>query len=191
MLIPADIQKIKEKATLLFTKEQIDASLDKMAHAINEKLDDSNPVVLCVMVGGLIPAGNLLPRLTFPLELDYIHATRYLNETCAGTPEVKMVAKPRIPLKDRNVLIIEDILDEGLTLAATVDYCQQQGARSVHTAILLDKKGVARLSRGTDSADFTALSMDKGYVFGYGLDYHGYLRNVSGIYVVTPEKTSS
>ncbi|MES2998331.1 MAG: hypoxanthine-guanine phosphoribosyltransferase [Pseudomonadota bacterium] len=186
MLIPADIQKVEEKATLLFTKEQIEVGLDKMADAINEQLGESNPVVLCVMVGGLIPAGNLLPRLTFPLELDYVHATRYSNETL-GKPEVTWVATPRISLKDRNVLIIEDILDEGLTLAATVDYCQQQGARSVLTAILLDKQKVDRLPGGTHSADFTALSMDKGYVFGYGLDYHGYLRNLPGIYVVAPE----
>jgi hypoxanthine phosphoribosyltransferase len=183
MLIPADVQEVEKKATLLFTKEQIETGLDKIASAINEQLGESNPVVLCVMVGGLIPAGNLLPRLTFPLELDYVHATRYSNETFEK-PEVKWIAKPRISLKDRNVLIIEDILDEGLTLAATVDYCQQQGARSVYTAILLDKQKVARLPGGTRSADFTALSMDKGYVFGYGLDYHGYLRNASGIYVV-------
>jgi len=179
---------VKKKAKLLFTKEQIEASLDKVASAINEQLGESNPVVLCVMVGGLIPAGNLLPRLTFPLELDYVHATRYSKESVQNPEirksEIKWIAKPRILLKNRNVLIIEDILDEGLTLAATVDYCQRRGARSVRTAILLDKKNVARLPGGAQSADFTALSMDKGFVFGYGLDYRGYLRNAPGIYVV-------
>lgn len=186
ILIPSHIQDVEKKATRLFTKEEIETSLDKMAKAISEQLSESNPVVLCVMVGGLIPAGNLLPRLTFPLELDYIHATRYSNKT-TGTPGVQWIAKPRIPLTDRNVLILEDILDEGLTLAAIVDYCRQEGARSVHTSVLLDKQKVTRLPGGTRLADFTAITMDKGYVFGYGLDYHGYLRNAPGIYVVAPE----
>jgi hypoxanthine phosphoribosyltransferase len=185
-MIPTHIREVEKKAVRLFTKKEIEIALDKMADAINEKLSDSNPVVLCILIGGLIPAGNLLTRLTFPLEVDYIHATRYANET-SGKLEIKWIATPRTSLKDRNILIIEDILDEGLTLAAIVDYCRQQGARSVHTAILLDKHKVTRLPGGIALADFTALTMDKGYVFGYGLDYHGYLRNMPGIYIASPE----
>ncbi len=186
MLIPAHIQEVEKKAKCLFTKSAIETKLDEMAKAISEKLSESNPVVLCVLIGGLIPAGNLLPRLDFPLELDYIHATRYANETI-GSTTINWVAKPRVSLKDRNVLIVEDILDGGLTLAAIVDYCHQQEAKSVHTAVLLDKQKVERAPGGTDKADFAAITMDNGFVFGYGMDYDGYLRNAPGIYVVAPE----
>jgi hypoxanthine phosphoribosyltransferase len=186
MLIPSHIQEVARKATRLFTKEEIEKGLDNMAKAISDKLNESNPVVLCVMIGGLIPAGNLLPRLDFPLELDYVHATRYSHET-VGQAEMVWIAKPRVSLKNRNVLIIEDILDGGLTLAAIVDYCHQQGAHAVYTAVLLDKQKAKRLPEGTSSADFTAMAMDQGFVFGYGMDYNGYLRNAPGIYVVAPE----
>jgi len=186
MLIPSHIQEVERKATRLFTKEEVEKGLDNMAKAISDKLNESNPVVLCVMIGGLIPAGNLLPRLDFPLELDYVHATRYLRETM-GQTEIVWIAKPRVSLKGRNILIIEDILDGGLTLAAIVDYCHEQGAQAVHTAVLLDKQKAKRLPGGTTSADFTAITMDHGFVFGYGMDYNGYLRNAPGIYVVAPE----
>lgn len=186
MQIPAQIQEVKEKATCLFTKEAIETNLDKIAGKISEQLGESNPVVLCVLIGGLIPAGNLLPRLDFPLELDYIHATRYANEK-VGNTEINWVAKPRVSLKNRNVLIIEDILDGGLTLAAIVEYCREQGASAVYTAVLLDKQKVTRVPGGIQSADFTAITMDNGFVFGYGMDYDGYLRNAPGIYVVSPE----
>ncbi|MDQ8038900.1 MAG: hypoxanthine-guanine phosphoribosyltransferase [Rickettsiella sp.] len=185
MLIPTHIQEVKQKAKCLFTKKEIEAGLDKIAKAISETLSEKNPVVLCVLIGGLIPAGNLLPRLDFPLELDYIHATRYEQETIGA--DIKWVVKPRVSLKNRNVLIIEDILDGGLTLAAIVEYCHQQGASAVHTAVLLDKQGAERAPGGTNVADFTAIAMNDGFVFGYGMDYDGYLRNAPGIYVVSPE----
>jgi len=89
-------------------------------------------------------------------------------------------------LKDRAVLIVDDILDGGLTLSAIVDYCRAQGARSVLTAVLVDKLN-ARLPDGLHSADFCGLHVDNHYVFGYGMDYKGYLRNAPGIYMVAPE----
>lgn len=186
MLIPGHIQEVERKATRLFTKEEIEKGLDNMAKAISDKLSESNPIVLCVMIGGLIPAGNLLPRLDFPLELDYVHATRYSQQT-VGQAEILWIAKPRVSLKDRNVLIIEDILDGGLTLAAIVDYCREQGAHAVYTAVLLNKQKAERLPGGSTSADFTAITMNNGFVFGYGMDYNGYLRNAPGIFVVAPE----
>lgn len=184
MQIPQKIQDVYTKATCLYTKQEVENALDLMAKEIHSKLEDSNPILLCVMIGGLIPAGNLLPRLDFPLELDYIHASRYGGATTAS--ELKWVVEPRLSLKDRTVLILDDILDQGLTLAALVEYCQQQGAAKVLTGVLLDKKET-RVSGGVPKADFTGITMEDGFVFGYGMDYNGYLRNAPGIYVVAPE----
>ncbi len=184
MQLPVKIKAVYEKATCLYTKEEIEKALDKMAGEITGKLADKNPVLLCVMIGGLIPAGNLLPRLDFHLEIDYVHATRY-NGAIRGS-ELEWVVKPRVSLQERAVLIIDDILDGGITLAALIEYCKAQGATEVYTAVLLDKKQT-RLPGGPPAADFTGITMEDGYVFGYGMDYEGYLRNAPGIYVVAPE----
>lgn len=184
MSVPKHIQEIYEKATCLFSQQEINTALDEMAEAIHAKLETANPVLLCVMVGGLIPAGNLLPRLDFPLEVDYVHATRYGSATSGG--ELNWLVKPQVNLKDRTVLIVEDILDGGLTLTAIVNYCIAQGAKEVLTAVLLDKQAT-RVAGGLPKADFTGITMQDGFVFGYGMDYEGYLRNVPGIYVVAPE----
>lgn len=184
MHIPKRIQEVYNKATCLYTKQEIEIALDKMAGAIHAKLEDRNPVLVCVMIGGLIPAGNLLPRLDFPLEVDYIHATRYGTDTKGGLLE--WLIKPRVSLEGRTVLVVDDILDGGVTLAAIVEFCRARGASEVFTAVLLDKQQT-RVEGGLPKADFTGISIEDGYVFGYGMDYQGYLRNASGIFVVAPE----
>lgn len=184
MHIPDRIQEVLNKATCLYTKQEIETALDSMASEIEAKLQNCNPILLCVMVGGLIPAGNLLPRLDFPLEVDYIHATRYGDATQGG--ELRWLVTPTLSLKDRVVLVIDDILDGGLTLSAIMNYCRQQGTKEVYSAVLLDKHQT-RLPGGLPRADFTGITMENGFVFGYGMDYKGYLRNASGIYVVAPE----
>ncbi len=174
-----EIQHVQDKAELIFSPEQISAALDKIALQINTLLADRNPLVLCVMNGGLIVAGQLLPRLTIPLTLDAINASRYKNQTTGG--EIEWIITPRAELKGRTVLIIDDILDEGVTLNAIFNYCIKQGAMSVYSAVLLDKElGYSK----PINADFVGLNVVNRYLFGYGLDYKGYLRNANGIYAV-------
>jgi hypoxanthine phosphoribosyltransferase len=172
-----EIETVRATAELLHDKNAIEAALDSMASQINQLLADRNPLVLTVMNGGLVVAGQLLTRLTMPLTIDAINASRYQNKT-VGT-EVEWITKPRTSLKDRTVLLIDDILDAGITLAAIYDYCVEQGASSVYTAVLLDKK----LPQSKPiTADFIGLSVEDRYVFGYGMDYKGYWRNADGIY---------
>src|SRR5690606_10223479 len=107
------IRQVMAEADCLYTDAQVEAAICQVAAAINGELAERNPVVFCVMNGGLIFAGKLLPKLDFPLELSYLHATRYRNETSGG--ELFWKAKPEISFIDRDVLIIDDILDEGHT----------------------------------------------------------------------------
>lgn len=172
-----EIEQVKRDAILLHDQPQVEAALDSMAAEITAKLSDKNPLVLCVINGGIIATGKLLPRLDFPLTLDSIHASRYRNTTSGN--EIQWLFKPGTPLKDRNVLIVDDILDEGHTLQAIVDWCRDQGAASVYTAALLDKElGYEK----PITADFVGLQVANYYLFGYGMDYKGYLRNAAGIY---------
>ncbi len=184
MKIPEHIKAVYQTATCLYTKEQVETALEKMAAQVNQLLQDENPLFLTVMVGGLIPAAGILEHIDFPLELDYIHATRYRGDTQGK--DLIWKNTPSTSLKDRTVLVIDDILDGGVTLQAIVNYCQEQGAHKVYTAVLVEKQGV-RLEHGLPNADITGLVVNDHYVFGYGMDYKEYLRNAPGIYAVGKE----
>jgi hypoxanthine phosphoribosyltransferase len=167
-------------AEQLYSAVEVEAALAHMAAAIGEVIGDRDPLLLCVMSGGLVPASELFLRLDFPVQLDYLHATRYVGTS--GGESLKWLARPSQSLQDRTVLVVDDILDEGLTLAAILDYCRAQGAREVYSAVLVEKLH-ERKAEGVQP-DFVGLQVEDRYVFGYGMDYHGYLRNVRGIYAV-------
>jgi hypoxanthine phosphoribosyltransferase len=182
--MPKKIQEVYDKSTCLFTTKEVEAALDRMAINIHQKLHDRNPVLVCVMIGGLVPLGNLLPRLDFPLEVDYVHATRYRGDIEGG--ELHWKVRPSAHLEGRTVLVLDDILDGGVTLAAILDEIKAIGAREVFSAVLVDKHH-KRLPNGLHQADFVGLTVDDHYIFGYGMDYNEYLRNAPGIFVVAPE----
>lgn len=182
--LPQDIKEIFNRSTCLYSKVQIEESLDRMASEMHEQLATKNPIFLCVVVGGIVPLGNLLPRLDFPLEVDYVHATRYRGATSGG--ELYWKAEPSSDLQGRTVVVVDDILDSGITLAHVMEFCRNRGAKEVYSAVLVDKYE-ARQPEGIPVADFTGLKVENLYVFGYGMDYKGYLRNAAGIYAVAPE----
>lgn len=184
MQIPSHIREVYAKSTCLYSKQDIEAALDRLAKEMSAKLADTNPVFLCLVVGAIVPLGNLLPRLDFPLEVDYVHVTRYRSTTRGG--ELQWRAEPSRSLKDRTVIVVDDILDGGLTLASVVERCQAQGAKAVYTAVLIDKMRTREVG-GLEKANFTGLVVEDRYVFGYGLDYKEYLRNAPGIYAVAAE----
>jgi hypoxanthine phosphoribosyltransferase len=182
--VPDTIRQVFSKATCLYTKAQIEQALDHMALEMSYELSHANPIFLCVVVGGMIPLGNLLPRLAFPLEVDYVHATRYRGGIVGK--DLHWKAYPSCSLKGRKVVVVDDILDGGITLASIVEYCKEEGAEQVYTAALVSKER-DREAEGISTVDFLGLSVEDHYVFGYGMDYKGYLRNAPGIYVVAPE----
>lgn len=184
MSIPQKIKSVYEKSSCLYTTHEVEAALDRMAIKIHERLQDKNPVIVCVMIGGLIPLGNLLPRLDFPLEVDYVHATRYNGEIVGG--ELQWKVKPSTDLTGRTVLVVDDILDGGVTLASIIAEIKSLGASEVLSAVLVDKY-CKRHPNGLQHADFVGLEVEDHYIFGYGMDYNNYLRNAPGIFVVHPE----
>jgi hypoxanthine phosphoribosyltransferase len=184
MTIPQKIKEVYENSTCLYTPQQIESALDDMAMKIHAELHDKNPILLCVMIGGLVPVGNLLPRLDFPLELDYVHATRYQGETQGG--ELSWKVKPSLSVEGRVVLVVDDILDAGVTLAEIIKAVETLGAKKVYSAVLVDKHH-KRVLGGLEKADFVGMEVDDHFIFGYGMDYNEYLRNAPGIFVVSPE----
>jgi hypoxanthine phosphoribosyltransferase len=184
MAVPPDhVVAVLEQADLLYSESQVEYALDSLAGEISARLEDKNPLVLCVMVGAIVVAGKLVSRLNFPLQIDYVHATRYAGATRGG--ELQWIAKPATALQGRTVLIVDDILDEGLTLQAIIEWCRAAGATDVYTAVLVEKQ---RLRAVEINIDFKGLDVEDRYVVGYGMDYQGYLRNVAGIYAINEDQ---
>jgi len=184
MKVSDKIKEVPNKAECLYDFSQLEKALDKMAVEITHKLENENPVVLCVMIGALVPTGHLLTRLRFPLEVDYIHATRYRGAIRGG--DLHWLVEPRKSLKDRTVLIVDDIMDGGLTLSAIMDYCNQLGAKAVYSAVMVNK--IREREPGVNfEPDFTGVSTEDRFLVGFGLDYEEYWRNAPGIYAVATE----
>ncbi len=172
------------QADCLYDRKTIDAALDDMAVAITQKLADKNPLVLCILHGGLIFSGHLLTRLPFRLQQDYIHATRYRGKQSGD--QLHWQASPHESLERRVILLLDDIFDQGNTLQAIRDYCFAEGAEEVYSAVLL-KKNHQRPTKAM-VPDFIGLEVEDRYVFGFGMDYEHYWRNANGIYALPEEK---
>ena len=175
------IKKIRAEADCLLSEAQITAALDDMARKMTADLADKNPILCCVMNGGLYLTGQLMSRLQFPLEVDYIHATRY-RETTRGD-ELEWRARAQKDFRGRVLVVIDDILDEGITLAAILKYFRAEGAAEVFSAVLVDKVHTRKFVQSVP-ADYCGLTVEDRYVFGCGMDYKGYWRNLPAIYAV-------
>lgn len=172
-------EQIREAADCLFNRTEVTAAISRLAETITEELSQSNPIIVGIMNGALIPMGMLVPELNFPLQIDYLHATRYRDKTTGG--EMRWLASPNIQMQDRTVLLVDDIHDEGITLELIKNYCQKEGAAKVYSAVLVNK---IHDRKNNTRADFIALEVPDRYVFGFGMDYKGMLRNAPGIYAV-------
>jgi hypoxanthine phosphoribosyltransferase len=160
---------------------EVTASIDRMAVAIGDAMSEAFPLVLSVMGGAAVFTGMLLPRLTFPLEFDYIHLTRYRNTT-QGCADMQWRVAPAESVKDRVVLVLDDILDEGETMAAIRDRIMEMGAQRFASAVLCEKT----LSKPKPlHPDFCGVSVPDRYVFGCGMDAKGYWRNLPAIRALT------
>jgi hypoxanthine phosphoribosyltransferase len=179
----AEARRVMRDAELLYDGAQLQQRLLEMAAELNQQLADEVPVALCVMNGGLMIAGHLLPLLTMPLELDYIHATRYRNTTLGG--ELVWKRRHEISIRDRIVLVLDDILDEGETLRGIQKACMDEGARQVIRVVMVEKIH----DRNPDViAEYVGMQVPDRYVFGFGMDYKGFWRNSQGIYAVKEEE---
>lgn len=179
-MTPEEITDLRRRARCLYSEAEVEVALDTMAVDIEQEIGGSNPILLCVMNGGLITTGKLATRLDFPLQLDYLHATRYRQQTSGA--DLHWEAYPKLSLTERVVLVVDDILDQGVTLERILSYCRAEGAAAVYAAVLVNKTPARKLSPVT--ADFIGLEIGDEYVFGYGMDYKGYLRNAPGIFAI-------
>ncbi|GAA6166497.1 hypoxanthine-guanine phosphoribosyltransferase [Sessilibacter corallicola] len=179
--IAQEAQAVFNTADLIHSSDAIDQALSEMATQIERDYADKIPLVLCVMNGGLMTTARLISKVGIPMQVDYIHATRYANKTTGAN--VQWLAEPKMSLAGRDVIIVDDILDEGVTLSELISYCKRHECRSVKTAMLIRKLHDRRINNL--EADYLGLDVPDRYVFGCGMDYKSFYRNLPGIYAVS------
>jgi hypoxanthine phosphoribosyltransferase len=176
---PQEARRILDEADLICPAEESALAVRRVADEIAARLAAANPLVLAVMGGAVVFTGQLLPQLCFPLDFDYLHVTRYGDVTRGG--KLQWLVEPRSAVAGRTVLVLDDILDEGVTLAAISQRLLEQGASEVLCAVFADKN----LGRAKPiAADFVGVHLPNRYVFGYGMDVKGAWRNLPAVYAV-------
>lgn len=176
---PAGRRHLPPGARVVVSEVEIEAALARLAREITARLAEQHPVVMTVLQGGLIFAGHLLVRLPFALDCDYVHVGRYGHATAGG--ELRWIAGPTLDLRGRSVLLVDDILDEGVTLAAIRERLLGLGAREVLVAVFAFKE----LPAGRKiEADFAGVRVPNEFVCGFGMDADGGWRNLPAICVL-------
>ena len=172
-------QQYLQQAEIIYDEVAVNQAISSIASQLNQYYSEEPPIILCVIGGAVYFTGQLLPQLAFPLELDCVQATRYQGDIQGKV--LKWVTKPKESIKNRSVLILDDILDEGVTLQAIVEQCQQLGAKEIKSAVLVEKE--LNISKPI-MADYVGLTVPDRYVFGCGMDIHGWWRNLPAIYAL-------
>lgn len=171
------------RAECLHGRDALDAAIRRLGTEITMALAGERAVFITVMNGGMFFASPLAFAIGTDLEFDYVHASRYRGGTVGR--DIQWERQPRAELEGRTVVLVDDILDEGYTLAALRDWCVGAGARRVLIAVLCAKRHDRRVS-GL-AADFVGVEVPDRYVFGFGLDYYGQGRGLPAIYAVHPD----
>lgn len=182
-------RQLMDHAEEIVDADGVQAAVRKVADALNERFADpaakAFPLVLGVMGGAVVFTGNLLPQLRFPLEFDYIHVTRYGDDDKGGQVVWKVVPRPSVA--GRTVIVLDDILDEGETLAQVKQRLLDMGAAEVIIAVFADKD----IKRAKPvQADIVGLTIPDKFVVGFGMDVHGYWRNLPGLWAINTDDLS-
>lgn len=173
-------QQVHQQATLLYDAGSVEQGITALAEKVAKEWQDKFPLVLCVMNGGLYLTGQLLRHWEFPLTLDYVHATRYRLATLGK--DVLWKAYPQNDIRNRNVLIIDDIFDQGYTLEEVRAYCMKHGAKSCNSIFLIKKTHSRK--KAEVQPDYAGLECGDCYVYGAGMDLNSHFRNLSSIYFI-------
>ena len=178
-----DAKALLADSEILFTAEEVNAATARIALEINRDFADQHPLILSVMGGAVVFTGQLLPQLDFPLDFDIVQASRYGEKTVGS--ELTWRVAPRDNIVGRHVIILDDILDEGITLAAIVDLVKRTGAISVACAVFCVKDyGETINSRKPLKAEYVGITVPNRFIYGYGMDVSGAWRNLPAIYAV-------
>ena len=173
--------RVYGKTKLLYSEKQVTEAVDRLAVKLTARLAETEPMLICMMNGGLIFTAAIMQRLPMPLQFDYIHLTRYRDLARGG--QIEWLRKPQETVRDRTVLLIDDICDHGASMLEAAQSVKSVGAREVVTAVLIRRNHPEACFR----PDFAALECESGFVLGWGMDFCGYGRNLSAVRLLNEE----
>ena len=170
-----------DKIRVLLTEEDVNARISEIAARINEDYEGKSVHLICILKGGVFFTCELAKRLTVPVTLDFMSVSSYGSGT-VSSGVVKIVKDLDEPLEGKEVLIVEDIIDSGRTLAYLIQVLMQRNPASIRLCTLLDKP--ERRVKKQVTVDYTCFTIPDEFVVGYGLDYDQRYRNLPYIGVI-------
>lgn len=180
-LTSQQLQQVRDNSDLIYDASQIARAVENMGLQLASKVKDKNAILICVMNGGIILTSDLMRAIGIDVRLDYLQVARYRDKTVGGS--LHWLKEPQLSLEGQTVVIVDDIYDEGYTMEELVSYCDKHGAKEVITTVLLYKQKSSQ--QVGNKPDIHGLQVTDRYVYGYGMDYKGYLRNIPAIYAIT------
>jgi len=178
-----DVRRTWRQAKCLYDQARVERAISDVGHAIAVDYAELNPILLVMMRGGVVFAGQLATLLPFPLEIDYLHASRYGEGASGG--ELVWTFKPEVSaFKGRHILIVDDIFDEGQTLHHTAQWFRENDCASVEAAVLVTKEHARQAY--TFRPKYSGMVVPDVFVVGYGMDYRGHFRNANGLFQIEP-----
>jgi hypoxanthine phosphoribosyltransferase len=173
----------KDIQEILYSEEQIQAKVAELGEEISREYEGRNPLVICVLKGAFIFMADFVKRVTIPLEVDFMAISSYGAST-KSSGVVKIIKDLDVSVEGRNIIIVEDIIDSGLTLSYLIDVLERRNALSVKVVALFDKPG----RRTVDlEPDYRGFEIPDAFVVGYGLDYAEKYRNLPFVGVLKSE----
>lgn len=171
-------QAILSRSQLIYTHEEIVSAIDLLAEKLNRKFNNKKVLLLPVLTGAIPFVGMLLPRLSFAIEVNYFHVSRYQNNI--GTNQIKITHQPSPEsVFNQEILVVDDILDEGITLKLINEHLMTIKPKSITNVVLFEKQLDIKKEI---SAHYVGLVVPDAYVFGFGLDFNGAGRNIPDLY---------
>ena len=177
-VLDSDIEKV------LVSEEELNATVSRIADEISRDYADKNLLLLCILKGSIVFCGDLMKKLTIPCEIDCMKVSSYGKGTVSGGRINILLDLHRSDLSEKDILIVEDIIDSGRTLSYLVEYLTLNGARSVKTVSLLDKPSRREVDY---TPDYRGMEIPDEFVVGYGLDYAEGYRTLPYVGVLKPE----
>jgi hypoxanthine phosphoribosyltransferase len=171
-------QAILSRSQLVYTHEEIVSAIDLLAKKLNRQFKNKKALILPVLTGAIPFVGMLLPRLSFAIEVNYFHVSRYQNNI--GTNQIKITHQPSPEsVFNQEILVVDDILDEGITLKLINEHLMTIKPKSITNIVLFEKQLDIKKEI---SAHYVGLVVPDAYVFGFGLDFNGAGRNIPDLY---------
>lgn len=173
------MQVLDKKFDLYITNDVIQSKVKALAERLNNDYNGKCPIIVCILNGAFIFAADLVKELQFQPEIEFMKYSSYVGTETTG--EVKQILGLSKDVKNRDIIIVEDMVDTGYTMKKIMDDFKEKGAASVKVACLLQKPEKLK----TDiKVDYCAIDIKNEFIVGYGLDYNGHGRNTKDIYIL-------